>query len=345
MPQIYFGITTDGSASVLFGSPQYSFGFEQTQRNVVLNQQTGGTITAEPMSGYDNDVVTLSNTAVAGYNFDTYNITGATLTGNQFMFNGYDVEVTPTFNRQVYTLTLQNDGHGTISATKTTGYSGDTVTLSNTYKTYYRFNNYTQTGGSINGSTFTFGSQNATAKANFKVNAFTATGTFEKGSNVSVTANESQNKSSNVVKYAVHGAHTGAIPTAWYSTSNRWKPNNASAYKITLNGKLNLTGKGTGYNAGGGMIRGYAKATGCMFVNTTVSNSQSWSCGGNPTTTESFNGSYNKTLTSTTQNVNYGVSARLNAQGFKVNSHNMLATATYVANGTNGSWTATGYAP
>ena len=106
MPQIYFGITTDGSASVLFGSPQYSFGFEQTQRNVVLNQQTGGTITAEPMSGYDNDVVTLSNTAVAGYNFDTYNITGATLTGNQFMFNGYDVEVTPTFNRQVYTLTL-----------------------------------------------------------------------------------------------------------------------------------------------------------------------------------------------------------------------------------------------
>ena len=77
-----------------------------------------------------------------------------------------------------YILSLQTDGHGTLTADKITGYAGDTVTLTPTNNTYYRFNNYQCTGGSIVGNTFTFGAQNATAKANFKTNDFTAKGNW-----------------------------------------------------------------------------------------------------------------------------------------------------------------------
>lgn len=77
-----------------------------------------------------------------------------------------------------YILTLQTDGHGTLTADKITGYAGDTVTLTPTNNTYYRFNNYQCTGGSIVGNTFTFSAQNATAKANFKTNDFTAKGNW-----------------------------------------------------------------------------------------------------------------------------------------------------------------------
>ena len=257
-------------------------------------------------------------------------------------WNGYVSYDAPAFK----TLTLYNSEGGTLTANKLTGYPGDTINLSTAYDTYWRFSGYQLTGdGSLVGNDYTFGNEDASICACYKKNAFTATGGFEKGSNVSVTANQKHNNSTNIIKYATINAHTGDIPTSWYSTSNRWKPNDASAYSLTMNGKLNLTGKGVGYNAVGGDVRGYARATGCMFVNTEISNSQSWSCGGHPASVDSFNGSYNKTLTTTKQNVNYGVSARINAQGFIVGNHKMSATATYVANGTNGSWTATGYAP
>ena len=45
------------------------------------------------------------------------------------LYTGSDVTAKATYTQKVYTLTLQNDGHGTISASKTTGHKGDTVTL------------------------------------------------------------------------------------------------------------------------------------------------------------------------------------------------------------------------
>lgn len=307
---------------------------------VTLIQNTGGTIAADKTSGIPGDIVTLSNTPNAGYNFDNYSITGATLTGSQFEFGNSDVSAEGLFSRKAYTLTLQNDGHGTIGATKTTGYAGDTVTLSNSYNTYYRFNNYTQTGGSLNGSTFTFGNADATAKANFKVNYFTAKGNFEKGSNVSVagkTGSKSAWNYSNVAeKYAVHQAHTGSIPTAWYATSNRWKPNNVSGYSMTMNAKLTFTAKkDKAYNGAS------AAMTGVTLVGSTQNQSQTFSVDSTAATTRS----YSKTVTTTTQNVNYGVSARLGAAGYFAGGIARASTATYIANGTSGTWTATGIAP
>lgn len=66
-------------------------------RYLTLNQTTGGIITADKMSGYDGEIVTLSNTASSNYEFGSYSITGSTLTGNQFTFAGSDVTAEANF--------------------------------------------------------------------------------------------------------------------------------------------------------------------------------------------------------------------------------------------------------
>lgn len=173
----------------------------------------------------------------------------------KLMYNGNTVTCgggIVSFRPKIYTLTLQNDGHGTIGATKTTGYAGDTVTLSNSYNTYYRFNNYTQTGGSLNGSTFTFGNSDATAKANFKVNYFTATGNFNFATGAAAAGVASWSRNCD----GIIRARTGSLPSNWGSNDSNFNPSNASSYKINWNTTLyfqsNNIYKGskpmTGYN-------------------------------------------------------------------------------------------------
>ena len=67
----------------------------------------------------------------------------------------------------VYETTLQTDGHGTISASKLTGYAGDNVVLSATPNKYYAFDNYSLTGANITGDTYTLVNSDVTAQANF----------------------------------------------------------------------------------------------------------------------------------------------------------------------------------
>lgn len=357
MPYMFFGIKTDGSASVLFGTPHFAFGYDSplVQRNVVLNQQTGGTIDADLMSGYDGDIITLSNTADAGYTFNTYNLTGATLTGNQFMFSGSDVTAEPdythnvysvsitqvaggtvaaspstgyygtqvtlsntpsseytfgsysitgatltgntfnfeesnvtakgSFTQKTYTLTLQTDGHGKLVASKVTGHKNDTITLTPSYSSYYRFNNYSVTGGSVNGNTFTI-TANATAKANFKVNAFTATGTFN-------ALNLSRNNTTAAVTGTSNGilkAFTGSKPSNWPATNGNWNVSNASAYGIKANTTWNLARGGSIVCSGWAAVRlnGTNKATGNTKLTGTISK-------GGASTSLNCNMAYNST--------------------------------------------------
>lgn len=70
-------------------------------RYVYLNQTTGGTISASPMSGVDGDTVTLSNTPSTNYTFNGYSVNGATLyDGNKFDFSGSDVTCSASWTHQ-----------------------------------------------------------------------------------------------------------------------------------------------------------------------------------------------------------------------------------------------------
>lgn len=241
-----------------------------------------------------------------------------------------------------YTLTLQTDGHGTLTANTLTGYPGDTITLTPTYNTYYRFNNYSNTGGSIAGNVFTFGDSDATAQANFKVNAFTASGGWEQGSNVNVSTTATAAKTAAVpAKYATVSYHTSNVPTAWYNTSNRWKvTSTVSAYKITLNPKMTFGRKKDYSSTGswGGAI------TAISLIGSTQTQSQSWGYQTSNSTAWTTD-TYNKSFTSDTTGVNYGISAKLQAYGYRSGPRFYNAQARYVATATTGTWTATGIAP
>lgn len=403
MPYMFFGIKTDGSASVLFGTPNFAFGYDSplVQRNVVLSQQTGGTIAATPISGYDGDIITLSNTADAGYTFNTYNLTGATLTGNQFMLSGSDVSAEPDFTHNVYnvsitqvdggtvnaspstgyygtqvtlsntpsseytfgsysitgatltgntfnfeesdvtakgsftqktyTLTLQTDGHGKLVASKVTGHKNDTITLTPSYSSYYRFNNYSVTGGSVNGNTFTI-TANATAKANFKVNAFTATGTFNWANVTGRIAKGSTAANISKTCYSIVNARTGSLPTGWGSNGSQFTPSNASAYKITWGGTI--TGK---VNNGGYVFDNFPRITATCYVNAGSTRIITKTSTANSVWTASCNVASNTTtqgkLTFVGQLTGGIKSSTSNAIGIQLQGV-----------GSNG-WTATGYAP
>ena len=240
--------------------------YSAIQYNVTLQNDGNGIIAANKTTGNIGDTITLSNTANSNYGFSGYSITGSTLTGNTFNIGTSDVTAKAWFSAiPSYTLTLQTDGHGTLTATKVTGYAGDTVTLTPTYNTYYRFNNYNNTGGSINGNTFTFGAANATAKANFKVNYFTAVGTFN-------TASTRAYSTPTCTSTGKITSLTGSIPASWGSVNNSFSPSNASAFKITASCQARV------------ILFDYSKdvTAGILMGNTVIASKTNWASKSTP---------------------------------------------------------------
>ena len=226
-------------------------------------------------------------------------------------------------------LTLHTVGNGTVTATKLSGYPGETATITPTYETYNRFSGYELIGaGSIQDNVYTFGNENADLSAVFKPNAFTAVGLWEKGSNIEISRGYATALNQSIpAKYAYLTASTGEIPASWHSTSERWNPSNASSYEATLNPKAKYGGTtGNMGNWGGGT----------MSTNVNGSNIESLTYKGSV-------GNYNKTITTTAQGMYY-LNGNLTAIGH-YGGYNYYGYAYYYASGTTGSWTATGYAP
>ena len=225
-------------------------------------------------------------------------------------------------------LTLHTVGNGTVTATKLSGYPGETAIITPTYETYNRFSGYELIGaGSIQDNIYTFGNDNADLSAVFKPNAFTAVGLWEKGSNLTASNGYGDTRSTGFpAKYAIIGSMTGEVPTAWYSTSNRWNPSNASAYSITLEPKIGITtSRGTGATT---------TATLQTVINGVASNSQSF---------VNSNGTYEKSITTDEQS-QYYVNGTFTCHGY-YNGYYNYAYIYYNTTNNVGTWTATGYAP
>ena len=289
-----------------------------------------GSASASMTSGYEGEPVTLTSTPDEGWYTMGYNISGATLSGNQFMFGDEDVTVQPLFTDQGYHITYLTDGHGTLTGPEI-AIPGEEVELSAQYNDYYRFNNYEVSGGTISGNKLQ-ATGPCTVKANFKLNRFTASGAFEKGSNFS----KAQEANFNIGPYyCTRSYSTSNVPSSWYSTSNRWKPTgDISGYSITINGKMgmstNLGNVGDGGHWGSYTATIFAGKN--RYQATTVAVNEG-----------STNFTYNKTQTTSVSNVLYGVSAvgscPLYKEGFWTSKYGQLR---YSASLTNGTWKATG---
>ena len=150
-----------------------TYGGHQLSRYIDVYEVSANRCHSVPESGYKGTEATLVDEPAWNEKFSSYSITGATLTGNNFILNN---DVTAKANYETAkNLTLQTDGHGTIAANKNSGFIGDQVTLSNTAATNYTFNNYTITGATLTGNKFNFVGNNVTAKAWFtKIPTYTS---------------------------------------------------------------------------------------------------------------------------------------------------------------------------
>jgi hypothetical protein len=278
------------------------------------------------MSGFSGDVVTVDATTDEGWYLSAIALTGAEATGFKFMFTGSDVTAQGEYTDVGFPVTYLADEHVSVDGPSIyiPGQSG--ITLDSGYDTYYRISGYDIENGSINEEGLLIPTGPCTIRAVETPNYFTATGNFEKGSNVS-----KKDGSISVRKYALYVGHTGDIPTSWYATSNHWNPSNASSYSITLNSRMLL---GADYSANTKANAITARA--CTIINGSYTNTAGTSytgAGKNPRFT------YSKNITTTTMS-DYSISGYA-----AVPKIYHPGTAVYIATGTNGTWTATGIAP
>lgn len=151
--------------------------------------------------------------------------------------------------KKPFTLTLQNDGNGTLTATKLTGYAGDTVTLTPTYNTYYRFSGYENTGGEIIDNTFTFGEDDATAKAYFSGNKFFVSGIITGDQKTTVNANGAGITSAYMKpKYNKYTYISGDVPSYWLGNNNYWYAYNALSGELWLSCSARFRGGASTYS-------------------------------------------------------------------------------------------------
>ena len=197
----------------------------------------------------------LSTSAKQYYNFSGYTSYGdGSISNNIFTYGLGDGGVKAWFSAIHYNITTANDGHGTCTCNKTTATGGETATLGNTPATYYQFNNYTVTGGSVNGSTLTVTS-NCTAKANFtrKNITFSAIGNTNTRMYVTATYNgatTSWNTNSTATKSIPAGAAIkfSAVTNNYFRTKSCKHSNCSNFTSARLSDPKQITGTCTAGN-------------------------------------------------------------------------------------------------
>ena len=110
---------------------------------------TGGTISVNKTTANYGDPITVTATPSAGYTLSGITMNGAAITGNTFTMPASNVTVSATFTKQSYNITVNNDTNkGTVSVPASAQY-GDTVTLSVTPKTGWKFDSWTVNAGGV----------------------------------------------------------------------------------------------------------------------------------------------------------------------------------------------------
>lgn len=224
-----------------------SAGFEHS-RDLTLAPNEHATLSADKMTGFSGDVVTVDTASIdEGWYFTGLNVTGATATGNQFMFVGNDVTAEGLYTDAGYPITYIVETGGTFTGDQIYIPGSTGITLQTAYDTYYRFSGYEVTGGTIENNVL-IPTGPCTAKAVYKVNYFTATGNFNFATGTCGPGSYSWSRNCD----GIIRARTGSLPSDWGSNGSNFTPSNASSYNINWNVSLTFTGASTkpttGYN-------------------------------------------------------------------------------------------------
>lgn len=135
-----------------------------------------GSISASPMSGKKDTLITLSNTPDQNYIFSKYTLNNVDLAGSSFLMPDEDAYVRGYFQPDVRTITVTQPSHGTITA-PASAQIGSTVTLSCTADTGYVLQYFTVNGSQIQGNTFVMPASNVTVSASIAETDYVQIGT------------------------------------------------------------------------------------------------------------------------------------------------------------------------
>lgn len=130
---------------------------KKLQMDITINQTEGGTITADPLSGFPNTHVNLSKTADAGMYFSGYDISGASINYDSFDLIDSDVNVIGRWSDApvIRNITLETEGSGTLEANALSGYTTDLIQFTATpINDNYMLTNLDISGAELSGDEF-----------------------------------------------------------------------------------------------------------------------------------------------------------------------------------------------
>jgi hypothetical protein len=315
----------------MFGNSNVSAQAEfEHSRDLTLINSEHGTLSADKMSGFSGDVVTVDATTDEGWYFTGLNITGATATGNQFMFVGENVTAEGLYTDAGYPITYLSDDHVHLTGDQIYIPGSEGITLDSGYDTYYRISGYDITGGSIvDGKLLPTGP--CTIKAVEKVNAFSAAGKF------------SMNTQGNFIieKNTTHHAYSYAYYTAGENVPDSFKNNTYNSTNNGTNYSRSDCWRPTG-NISGYEFRGTANSTGFLeYTSYTVTKFSRLQVEGSNFGAGNWTNSKNAPVTATGVTNNTGYVRR---DIYLANPSRREYVALIASVSTN-QWTATGIAP
>lgn len=136
--------------------------------NVTVKASAGGSATASSDSGYYGDSITINAIPEKGYELDKITVNnGEPLTGNTFTMDLADANVSVTFKKIPFKVTVNSGEHGTASADLNEACVGDTVRLNVLPEEGYFAKSITVNGEPVIGTTFKMLPEPVTVKVEF----------------------------------------------------------------------------------------------------------------------------------------------------------------------------------
>jgi hypothetical protein len=150
--------------------------FEPISYTITVQNEGHGTVSGAPSTSTVGTSITLTPVPNAGYKFKEWQTADVTFSGNTFTMPARNVTITAVFEPIVYSITVNNDGNGTGSASPPSATIGTMVTLTAVPKEGYRFLRWEVSGGiAITGNTFTMPAGNVTVTAVFEIIKYNVT--------------------------------------------------------------------------------------------------------------------------------------------------------------------------
>ncbi len=151
--------------------------FKKIVYNVTVDSAVeNGAVEVDKATASIGDTITVTATPDTGYALKTITVDGTAIEGNTFTMGAADTEVSATFEKVIYNVTVDSAiENGTITVDKATASIGDTITVTATPADGYVLKTITVDGTAIDGNTFTMGAADAVVSATFEQNVFNVT--------------------------------------------------------------------------------------------------------------------------------------------------------------------------